>query len=154
MIRSNLESIVKVPLWRSGRVPHQPDRSYDFLARDGDPVELDENDKDPITYIDVMQRSDSEKWLEAKKFEMEFMEINSIWTLVDPLEGIKSIGYKWIFKRKRGTDEKVETYKVHLVAKRYHQRYGIDYDKIFSLMVMLKSIRIMLAIAVYFDYEI
>ena len=48
----------------------------------------------------------------------------------------------------------METYKAHLVAKGYHQRYGIDYDKIFSPMVMLKSIRIILAIAAYMDYEI
>ena len=62
------------------------------------------------------------------KFEMESMEINSIWTLVDPLEGIKLIGCKWIFKRKRGEDGNVETYKAYLVAKEYHQHYGIDYN--------------------------
>ena len=41
-----------------------------------------------------------------------------------------------------------------LVAKDYRQRYGIDYDEIFSSVVMLKSIRIMLALAAYLDYEI
>ena len=48
----------------------------------------------------------------------------------------------------------MEIYKVHLVAKGYRQRYGIDYDEMFSPMVMLKSIQIMLAIAAYLDYEI
>ena len=88
------------------------------------------------------------------KSEMKSIEINSVWTLIDPSEGIKSIGYKWIFKRKIGTNGKVENYKVHLVAKRYHQCYGIDYDKIFSPVAMLKSIQIMLAIAAHFDYKI
>ena len=41
-----------------------------------------------------------------------------------------------------------------MVAKGYHQRYGINYDEIISPMVMLKSIRIMLALAAHFDYEI
>ena len=84
---------------------------------------------------------------------MESMEINGVWILVDPHERIKCIGCKQIFKRKR-EDEKVETYKAHLVTKDYHQHYGIDYDKIFSPVVMLKSIRIMLAITTHLDYEI
>ena len=51
-------------------------------------------------------------------------------------------------------DRNVETYKVRLVAKGYRQRYGIDYDEMFSLVAMLKSIRIMFAVAVHLDYEI
>ena len=49
---------------------------------------------------------------------------------------------------------KVETYKARLIVKGYCQYYGIDYDKTFSLMAMLKSIQIMLAIVAYFDNEI
>ena len=124
------------------------------MIRDGDPIKLDENDEDPITYIDALQRSNSKRWLEAMKSKMESIEINSVWTLVDPLEGVKPIGCKWIFKRKRGTDGKVETYKACLVAKGYCQHYGIDYDETFSPVAMLKSIRIMLALAAHFDYEI
>ena len=48
----------------------------------------------------------------------------------------------------------METYKAHLVVKDYRQHFGIDYNEIFSLVVMLKSIRIMLAIAAHLDYEI
>ena len=82
------------------------------------------------------------------------MEINGVWMLVDPSEGIKPIGCKWIFKRKSVADGKVETYKTHLVVKSYHQRYDIDYDEMFLFVAMRKSIRIMLAIAVHLDYEI
>ena len=42
LIRSNPKPNVPAPLRRSGRVPHQPDRYYSFLVRDGDPIELDE----------------------------------------------------------------------------------------------------------------
>ena len=94
LIRSDLEPIDYAPLRRSGRVPHQSDRYYGFLVRNGDPVELDENDEDPITYKEAIQRSDSQKWLEAMKSEMESMEINSVWILIDPPEGIKFIGCK------------------------------------------------------------
>jgi hypothetical protein len=40
------------------------------------------------------------------------------------------------------------------VVKGFKQIHGIDYDEIFSPDAMLKSIRILLAIAAYFDYEI
>ena len=91
---------------------------------------------------------------EFHESKIESMDINGVWRLVDPSEGIKPIGYKWIFKRKRRVDKKVETYKVCLVAKRYRQYYGIDYDEIFSLVAILKSIQIMLAIIAHLDYEI
>jgi hypothetical protein len=40
------------------------------------------------------------------------------------------------------------------VAKGFRQKQGIDYDETFSPVAMLKSIRILLAIAAYYDYEI
>ena len=92
----------------------------------------DENNENPVTYMDVMQRSNSKKWLEVMKSEIESIKINNVWTLVDPPEGIKPIGCKWVFKRKRAADGKVETYKIYLVAKSYRQYYSIDYDEIFS----------------------
>ena len=45
------------------------------------------------------------------------MYSNQVWTLVDPAVGVKPIGCKWIYKRKRGIDEKVETFKAQLVAR-------------------------------------
>ena len=46
------------------------------------------------------------------------------------------------------------TYKARLVAKGYYQRQGIYYDETLSPITMLKSIRILLAIAAHCDYEI
>ena len=85
---------------------------------------------------------------------MDSTKVNDVWTLVDPPKGVKSIGCKWIFKKKRSTNEKAETYKAHLVAKRYHQCYGIDYDETFFPMAMLKFIQIMLEIPIHLDNEI
>ncbi|KAJ8485199.1 hypothetical protein OPV22_017684 [Ensete ventricosum] len=81
-------------------------------------------------------------------------ESESVQNLVDAPEGIVLIGCKCIFKNKIGVDGKVETYKARLVAKGYRQRQGVDYNKTFSPVAMLKSIRIILAIAAYYDYEI
>jgi hypothetical protein len=40
------------------------------------------------------------------------------------------------------------------MVKGFKQIHGIDYDETFSPVVMLKSIRILLKIIAYFDYEI
>ena len=44
--------------------------------------------------------------------------------------------------------------KLELSQKGFRQVQGVDYDESFSLVSMLKSVRIMLAIAAFYDYEI
>ena len=88
------------------------------------------------------------------KLEIDSMHSNQVWTLVDLLEDVVSIGCKWIYKRKIDADGKVETYKARLMAKGYSQCKGIDYQKTFSSVAMLKSIHTLLAIAAYYDYKI
>ena len=78
--------------------------------------------------------------------EIDSIYSNKVWNLVDAPEGIVPIGCKWIFKKKIEVYEKIETYKVRLVAKGYCQRQDVDYDETFSPIAMLKSIRILLAI--------
>ncbi|KAG6532166.1 hypothetical protein ZIOFF_006004 [Zingiber officinale] len=114
---------------------------------------LNRSDRDePTSYQEAVMRPDSEKWLEAMRSEMESMYTNQVWTLVDPPEGVKPIGCKWVFKRKTDMDGLI--YKGRLVAKSFKQIHSIDYDETFSPVAMFKSIWIMLAIAAYHDYEI
>ena len=135
---------------RSERVRKAPDRLF-LLENDIDPVDLG---RDPRTFSEAVQDTDKGHWLTAMKSEMDSMYSNKVWTLVDPPKGIVPIGCKWIYKRKIGADGKVSTYKARLVAKGYTQRQGVDYEETFSPVAMLKSIRILLAISAYHDYEI
>ena len=82
------------------------------------------------------------------------MYSNQVWNLIDALDGVKFIGCKWIYKRKRGIDRKVETFKAWLVMKGYTQNEDFDYEDTFSPMAMIKSIRILLSIFAHKDYEI
>ena len=137
---------------RSFRTRHEPQRYGFLVTQSGDVILMD---KDELTnYKEAMMEPESEKWLEAMTSEMESMYTNQVWTLVDPPEGIKPIGCKWVFKKKTDMDGIVHTFKGRLVAKGFKQVLGIDYDETFSPVAMIKSIRILLAIAAFHDYEI
>ncbi|GKF68763.1 retrotransposon protein, putative, ty1-copia subclass [Tanacetum coccineum] len=51
-------------------------------------------------------------------------------------------------------DGAVHTYKAHLVAKGFTQTLGIDYEETFSPVADIRAIRILIAIATFYDYEI
>nr|GEX73249.1 hypothetical protein [Tanacetum cinerariifolium] len=61
---------------------------------------------------------------------------------------------KWLFKKKIDVDGNVHTYKARLVAKGYTQTLGFDYEETFSPVADIRAIRILIAIAAYYDYEI
>ncbi|KAK8665472.1 hypothetical protein V6N13_005639 [Hibiscus sabdariffa] len=152
VVEENSTDLETQPLRRSTRERHEPER-YGFLVTTHGDVILVDHDE-PKTYQEAVSSPDSEKWLEAMRSEMDSMSDNQVWTLVEPPEGIKPIGCKWFFKRKTDMDGNVQTYKWRLVVKGYRQIHGIDYDETFSPVAMFKSIRILLAIAAFHDYEI
>ncbi|GKG02543.1 retrotransposon protein, putative, ty1-copia subclass, partial [Tanacetum coccineum] len=51
-------------------------------------------------------------------------------------------------------DGKVHTYKARLIAKGYTQTYGVDYEETFSPVADIRAIRILIAMAVFYDYGI
>ncbi|GKA60685.1 putative RNA-directed DNA polymerase, partial [Tanacetum coccineum] len=108
----------------------------------------------PANYKEAMASPEAAKWKEAIKSEIQSMYDNQVWNLVDTTPGLKTVGYKWIFKKKIYMDGKVHTYKARLVAKGYTQTHRINYEETFSPVAKIKSIRIMLAIAAFHDYEI
>ena len=106
----------------------------------------EEAESDPYTYEEAINDIDAHHWIKAMKSKLHFIYSNQVWDLVNAPNGIKPVGCKWVYKRKRGVDGKVETFKVRLVAKGYKQKEGIDYNETFSPVVILKSIRILLFI--------
>src|ERR1041385_3033996 len=134
---------------RSSRV-RQPTEFYGQLVN---AISADESN-DPTSYKEAMEGPESEKWLEAMKSEIDSMCTNKVWTLVDIPEDRKAVENKWIFKKKTDADGNVSVYKARLVAKGFRQIQGVDYEETFSPVEMIKSIRILLAIAAYHDYKI
>nr|GFB44538.1 retrotransposon protein, putative, Ty1-copia subclass [Tanacetum cinerariifolium] len=86
--------------------------------------------------------------------EIQSMYDNKVWKLVDLPPGAKVVKSKWIYKKKTDIDGVVYIYKARLVAKGFTQTYGVDYEETFSPVADIRAIRILIAIAAYYDYEI
>eukprot|EP00253_Pinus_taeda_P016428 PITA_16428 len=86
--------------------------------------------------------------------EMASLHKNEAWDLVELAAGRKPIGSKWVFKKKTNAEGKLEKYKAQLLAKGYSQVSGIDFGDIFSLVAKVTSIRLLLSVAVAFDFEV
>ena len=83
--------------------------------------------------------------------EMDALDKNEAWDIFELLVGRKSVGRKWLFKKKFNAQGKVEKYKARLVEKGYSQVEGIEFGEIFSHVA---SIRFLLSIAIAFDLEV
>ncbi|GKD89989.1 retrotransposon protein, putative, ty1-copia subclass [Tanacetum coccineum] len=92
--------------------------------------------------------------LDAMNVEMQSMKDNQLWRLVNLLPDGKTVGSKWIFKKKTDMDGNAHTYKARLVVKDYTQTYEIDYEETFSPVTDIRPIRILIALAAFYDYEI
>ena len=69
----------------------------------------DTDNNDPTSFEKAMVDADKDEWQKAMNREMELMYFNSIWSLVELPEGFKHIGYKWLYKRKKGPNGRVKT---------------------------------------------
>jgi hypothetical protein len=106
-----------------------------MLATTGEPHTLSEALHDP-------------NWLKAMKEEYNALLENKTWHLVPPSTKKYIIDCKSVYRIKRKANGSIDRYKARLVAKVFKQRYGIDYEDTFSLVVKIAIIITVLAISV------
>ncbi|GJT07712.1 retrotransposon protein, putative, ty1-copia subclass [Tanacetum coccineum] len=85
-----------------------------------------------------------------KPFTHAFERANELLGLIHS----DTVGCKWLFKKNTDIDGNIHTYKSRLVAKGFTQTYGVDYEETFSSVAVIKAIRILIAIAAFYDYDI
>ncbi|GKB54398.1 zinc finger, CCHC-type containing protein [Tanacetum coccineum] len=124
---------------KSARIPQVPDR-YGYYV-DIEEYELGDLNEPP-NYKAALADPKSNKWLEAMNTKMQSMKDKQVWYLVDLPSNGRTVGCKWLFKKKTDMDGNVHTFKAHLVVKGFTQTYGVDYGETFSPVADIIVIRI------------
>jgi hypothetical protein len=104
-------------------------------------------DDDHRTVRVEVNSEDSKLWKKAMVEEMDALDKNEAWDIVEFPARRKYVGSKWLFKKKFNVEGKVEKYKAQFVEKGYSWVEGIDFSDIFSVVSRLTSIRFLLYIS-------
>ncbi|XP_058765508.1 uncharacterized protein LOC131639000 [Vicia villosa] len=102
--------------FQDNEVNNEGDFVHFALMAESEPVNTEEALRDP-------------KWICAMKEELESIEKNGTWELVDLPHGKKPIGVRWVFKVKANPKGEIIKYKARFVAKGFLQREGIDFEE-------------------------
>lgn len=108
----------------------------------------------PKTYNLAMESVQKEKWKEAINAELNSLNTKNVWTIISKPAGSKLINTQWIFSIKRNSKNEIEKFKARLVAVGSSQRFGIDYDEVFSPVIRWETIRTFLSHAINNNYQI
>jgi hypothetical protein len=100
------------------------------------------------------QAASKPEWIHAMNLEYQALISNQTWSLCPRPSNHNVIRNKWVFKVKQKADGSVDRYKARLVAKGFDQLGGIDYYETFSPVIKPTTIRLVLALAVQFDWPI
>ncbi|XP_074355903.1 putative mitochondrial protein AtMg00820 [Apium graveolens] len=93
--------------------------------------------------VNFREASKEKEWMSAMKVEMDTIERNDTWVLIELPPGHKPIGLKCVFKLKKDSEGNIVKHKARLVAKGYIQRRGIDYNEVFTPVVRVETIRLL-----------
>jgi len=99
---------------------------------------------DPISFDEAAKEG---VWIKSMDDEIDSIERNGTWDLVDLLEVKKSIGVKWVYKTKLNAEGEIEKNKARLVAQGFSQQPSIDYNETFAPVARIDTVRMVLAIA-------
>ena len=93
----------------------------------------EDEDHEPRSVDECQRRNDWSKWKDAIQSELDSLaKRNFFGSVVQTPEGVKPVGYKWVFVRKRNEKNEIVRYKAWLVDQWFSQRPGFDYDETYS----------------------
>ena len=108
---------------------------------------------EPENFQEVQSHKDKECWIKSMKEEMNSLWKNDTYELTELPNNREALENKWVFKLKND-DEKLLKYKTRLVVKGFGQKQGIEFDKIFSPVIKMCSIRVILGLATSMNLEL
>ena len=107
----------------------------------------------PISFEDALSCDDAGHWRKAISAELQALEKNKTWKHCNLPHGKAAIDCRWVFA-KRPTNSLAYKYKARLVVRGYQQTPGVDYTETFAPVARFESIRLLMAMAAMYDWEI
>lgn len=92
----------------------------------------------PKSYVDAIESRESDLWSDAMKQEIECIEKNKTWKLVDKPKNKKALDLKWVYTNKLDGRKKAR-----LVVRGYQQDETID--DIYSPVARMQTLKLLLA---------
>jgi len=93
-------------------------------------------------------------WNDAMVKEVDSLEINKTWDIVDLPAGKVAIGSQWVYKTKYNADGSIERYKACLVVLGNKQVAGEDYNETFAPVVKMTTVRTLLRLVAANQWEV
>lgn len=142
------------PLPRANRNRRPPERygnSYTFFNAT---EQEEETVTDPKTYREAVKSTKAKYWKEAMQAEVESLEYNNTWTLVDKPKDKNVLPGKWVYRVKYDADGQVDKYKARYVAKGFAQVEGLDFFETYAPTCKPETFRTLLAVAAQKDLHL
>lgn len=80
------------------------------------------------------------KWVNTMEEELNFVEKNQTWELVNVPHDMKPIALKWFYKAKVNPNGYVIKHKAILVAKGLLQKPRVDYGEVYAFVARIETI--------------
>ncbi|GJT09157.1 retrotransposon protein, putative, ty1-copia subclass [Tanacetum coccineum] len=142
---------------------YYPPENKIFVSRNAEFLEnslMTEEASGSLEDLEIIQEEDMHPFVntildhDGDDQEINEPQNNKVWDLVDLPPDDKTVGSKWLFKKKTDMNGAIHTYKTRLVAKGFTQTYGVNYEETFSPVAGIRASRILVAIAAFYDYKI
>ncbi len=137
--------------YRALNDPWARDHNRGFASR-ANRVQIESNTSQTVKH--ARASPDWEQWKLAFRSELDAHTKNDIFTLRTPSSDRRILPTRWVTIIKRGPKGEVIKYKARWVCKRFRQKQEIDYDETFASMIRVTIIKMLLALAAKYDYEV
>ncbi|KAJ0881424.1 putative RNA-directed DNA polymerase [Helianthus annuus] len=141
----SINYIMSRNVWNRSEIDVDDSFSYNVALQ----VMENNEDQEPKSVEECKQRNDWPNWKEAIEAELNSLNKREVFGPVGHTpEGVKPVGYRWVFVRKRNEKNEIVRYKARLVAQGFSQRPGIDYEETYSPVVDATTFRYLISLVI------
>lgn len=109
---------------------------------------------DPMNHEEAMALDDADLWRQAELKEMDGLELGGVYKVVPRPPNVNVIDVRMVYTYKWRKDLSIDKRKCRLVCRGFKQRYGVDFEEVFSPVLRTPALRILLYLAAVNDCSV